>query len=156
MKEEKEFVAGAVMEIKEELLGDQRAGGHSRLDKEEAGKLLAAVKELKSIIQVIPCSTQRCTIFHLLDVTLRLFSRAFSLNKHVAWQDQENYIGEQNARIKELEAVVAKMRSDYVNFLDMQKGVIESLGVPDPLGVRQGPREGSLCIPLYFGMVTLS
>lgn len=155
MKEEKEFVAGAVMEIKKELLGDQRPGCHSRLDKEEAGKLLAAVKGLKSTIEVIPCSTQRCTIFHLLYVILRLFSRAFSLNKHVAWQDQENYIGEQNARIKELEAVVAKMRSEYISFVDMQKGIIESLGVPDPLDVRQGPREGPFCLPSYFVMVTL-
>lgn len=155
MKEEKEFVSGAVMEIKKELLGDQRPGGHSRLDKEEAGKLLAAVKGLKSSIEVIQCSTQRCSIFHHLYVTLRPFSRAFSLNKHVAWQDQENYIEEQNARIKELEAVVAKMRSEYVSFVDMQKGIIESLGVPDPLDVRQGPREGPFCFSLYFGMVTL-
>lgn len=61
MKVEKEFVAGAVVEIKKELLGPphrveekknvpgKRNLGEpvKRLDKEEAGKLLAAVKDLK-------------------------------------------------------------------------------------------------------------
>lgn len=75
-------------------------------------------------------------------------------SQHIGWQDQENYIREQNARIKELEAVVTTMRSEYVSFVDMQKGIIESLGVPDPLDLRQGPREGPFCLPLYFCIVT--